>query len=181
LVIDNAGPVGRRNLSEQLEINDGVARGLLERLAEHNTINVTPTGVELSKKGKRQLQEIFRELSLKKIVPFDSLELTPGARAAGGRISKAYASDLTGVSQRDEAIKAGAMGAITVTVRDGKLRIPPDNKNIAQLAPGDNLRLLESFKPQENDVIVIGFARNPSRALAGMLAAIFSLHKPLRE
>ncbi len=178
VLIEQRAPIGRRLLSEELEIKDGVVRGLLERLAEQDIVRVATIGVELSGKGRKQLREILRELSVKKIVSFESLELAPGSLAVAAQVSQAYGPVLTGVSQRDESIKAGATGAITITAKDGKLRIPPDNKSVAELAPRDNNRFLAAFKPRDKDVIVIGFAEKHARALAGTLAAILSLEKP---
>jgi DNA-binding transcriptional regulator LsrR (DeoR family) len=175
LLIDQRAPIGRRTLSEELEIKDGIIRGLLERLAEQDVVKVTPYGVQLSKTGKEKLKAVLRDLSMKKMVQFENLQLAPGHKAVAAQISDAYCQTLTGVIQRDESIKAGANGAITITANQGKLRIPPDNKKVESLAPEDNRKLSESFVPRQNDVILIGFAETYGRALAGTVAAIFSL------
>ena len=89
----------------------------------------------------------------------------------------AYRPGMTGVPQRDEAIKAGAEGTITVAAMGRKLVIPPDNKNLADLAPMENARLREGFEPSDKDLVVIGFGKDQSRALAGALAAVLSLQE----
>lgn len=176
LLIDQRAPIGRRIISEELEIKDGIARGLLERLAEQNIVKVAPSGVQLSNIGEEKLKRILRDLSMKKIVQLENLQLAPGYVAVAAQISDAYAPKLTGVTQRDESIKAGAKGAITIVVKQGKLRIPPDNKKVESLAPRDNQSLLERFTLlNQDDVIILGFAETFGRALAGTVAAIFSL------
>ncbi len=93
----------------------------------------------------------------------------------GVHVLRRHVSGMTGITQRDEAIKAGAEGSITVAVVGGKLVIPPDNKNLAMLAPKENARLRNELKPSNNDLIIIGFGRDMSHALAGALAAVLSL------
>lgn len=177
VLIEREGPMGRRVLAHTLEINDGVARGLMERLAEHKLISVTGTGVRLSPNGKRSLHRFLKQLSVKKIFPLKESDLIKNGSAIGIHLARSYRPGITGISQRDEAIKAGAEGSVTIAVRDGKLTVPPDNKNLAQLAPRENARLKSEFKASDKDLIIIGFGRDSGRALAGALAAVFSLQQ----
>lgn len=177
LVIDREGPVGRRALASALQLNDGVVRGLLERLAESKMVKVTETGVQLSKIGKESLRKLLRKLSIKKIISLEQSDLVPANSAMGVHVSKAYRSGMTGIVQRDEAIKAGAEGSITVAVLGKKLAIPPDNKSIAELAPKENARLRDELEPMDKDLIIIGFGKDAGLALAGALAAVLSLQK----
>ncbi len=177
VLIDREGPLGRRALAQTLQINDGVARGLLERLAEKKLISVTETGVHLSSEGKKSLHKILKRLSLKKIFLLEESDLIKNGTAVGVHLVRVYRPGMTGIAQRDEAIKAGAEGSVTIAVRDGKLTIPPDNKDLADLAPRENARLKSEFKPSDRDLIIIGFGRDSARALAGALAAVFSLQQ----
>jgi uncharacterized protein DUF4443 len=169
--------LGRRVLAGALQLNDGVIRGLLERLAESRMVTVTETGVQLSKIGKESLRKLLRQLSIKKIISLEESDLVPTNSAMGILVSKAYRPGITGIVQRDEAIKAGAEGSITVAVLGKKLAIPPDNKSIAELAPKENARLRSELEPTDKDLIIIGFGKDPGRALAGALAAVLSLQK----
>jgi Domain of unknown function (DUF4443) len=164
-------------LASALQLNDGVIRGLLERLAESKMVTVTEIGVQLSKIGKENLRKLLRQLSIKKIISLEQSDLVPTNSAIGIHVSKAYRPGMTGIVQRDEAIKAGADGSITVAVLGKKLAIPPDNKSLAQLAPKENARLRNELEPRDTDLIIIGFGTDPERALAGALAAVFSLQK----
>jgi hypothetical protein len=167
--------VGRRAISEELATNDGVVRGLFERLAEQNLVEVGPAGVALSKKGKILLRKILKDLLVVQLGYFENLQLIPGQTAVVAHLSQSSATELNGIMQRDEAIKAGAHGAITLTVREGRLRIPPDGKTVESVAVRDNRKFLEVFKLEENDVIMIGFGDSTGQALAGTIAGIFSL------
>ena len=177
LLIDREGPLGRRALASALQLNDGVIRGLLERLAESKMVTVTETGVQLSKIGKENLRKLLRQLSIKKIISLEQSDLVPTNSAMGVHVSKGYRPGMTGIVQRDEAIKAGAEGSITVAVLGKKLAIPPDNKSIAELAPKENARLKNELEPRDKDLIIIGFGKDAGRALAGALAAVLSLQK----
>jgi len=140
-------------------------------------VTVTETGVRLSKIGKENLVRLLRQLSIKKIIPVEQSDLVTASSAMGVHVGKAYKPGMTGIVQRDEAIKAGAEGSITVAVLGKKLVIPPDNKSIAELAPKENARLRSELDTTDKDLIIIGFGMDPGRALAGALAAVLSLQK----
>src|SRR5438093_395651 len=178
VLIDEQGPVGRRALAQALQINDGVTRGLLERLAEQGLVEVGEgTGVKLSRQGRETLQRYLRQIAVRRIRKLDETELVPGKVSVGIHLAKRYRPGITGVLQRDEAIKVGAEGTLTIGVVNGKLSIPPDNKKVAELSPREDARIRELFRPSENDLVIIGFGKDANRALSGALAAVLSLEK----
>ena len=178
VLIDQEGPVGRRALAHALQINDGVTRGLLERLAEQGLVEVGEgTGVKLSKQGLETLQRYLKQIAVRKIKILDETELVPGKISVGVHLAKRNRPGITGVSQRDEAIKVGAEGTLTIAVVNGNLSIPPDNKKVVELSPREDARIRELFHPSENDLVIIGFGRDANRALSGALAAVLSLEK----
>jgi len=178
VLIDQEGPVGRRALAHALQVNDGVTRGLLERLAEQGLVEVGEgTGVKLSRQGRETLQRYLKQIAVRRIRKLDETELVPGKVSVGIHLAKRYRPGITGVLQRDEAIKVGAEGTLTIGVVNGKLSIPPDNKKVAELSPREDARIRELFHPSENDLVIIGFGKNANRALSGALAAVLSLEK----
>ncbi len=174
LLIKQEGPVGRRALAQALLINDGIARGLLERLAEQKIVSVTDAGAKLSSQGRTRLRTLLQEMSVQKILPISQTGLVPGKAAVAVHLANKYRLGITGIRQRDEAVKAGADGSIIIAVKQGKLVIPPDNRDTRDFAPADSTRLRKLFNPAENDLIVIGFSPDPRRALSGALAAALS-------
>src|SRR5437867_13259292 len=101
---------------------------------------VTVKGVQLSKLGKESPRKLLRQLSIKKIISIDQSDLVSANSVMGLHATKLYRPGMTGIVQRDDAIKAGVEGSITVAVLGKKLVIPLDNKRIAELAPKDNVR-----------------------------------------
>ncbi len=181
VLIDQEGPVGRRALAHALQINDGVTRGLLERLAEQGLVEVAEgTGVKLSTRGHDMLQKYLKDIALKKIKTLEPVDLVPGKTSVGIHLAKRYSSNISGLSQRDEAIKAGADGTLTIAMVHDNLVIPPDKKKVADLSRTDDSNLRNSFKLSENDLLIIGFGIDAKRALSGALAAVLSLEKSQR-
>jgi hypothetical protein len=177
VIIDQDGPVGRRALAHSLQIKDGVVRGLLERLAESKIASAKETGVQLSANGRKSLHRFLKQLSVKKIARLGESGLVGKSQGIGVHLGGAYRKGMTGVAQRDEAIKAGAEGSITVAVVGRRLVIPPDNKNIADLDSREDARLRGEFRLANKDLIIIGFGRDLALAQAGALAAVMSLQK----
>ena len=177
LLIDQDAPVGRRAMAQALEINDGLARGLFERLGEQGIVIVEKTGVRLSPQGKTRLHKLLTEMSILRIQPLDESNLVPGKLATAIHLTGKYRVGMTGIPQRDEAIKSGAHGSIIIGVLGGKLVIPPDNRDAAELSPGEDKRLRDLFDLSENDLIVIGFANSRTRSQSGALAAALSISK----
>src|SRR5215831_6686433 len=177
VLIDERAPVGRRTLAQELEITDGIVRGLLERLGEQGIIQVAPSGAVLTRRGKAGLQKELSELSVKKIHFLGESEFAPGKLATAIQLVGKYRQGMTGVPERDEAIKSGAHGSITIGVRGGRLVLPPDNQDVAKTSHLEDKRLREIFGISDNDLIIIGFAPNKSRSLIGALAVVEALAK----
>ena len=175
LIIDREGPLGRRALAQAVQINDGIARGLLERLGEQGIVKVNENGVSLSALGKTRLRSLLNQMAIKEIEPFDGSDLVPGKSATAIHLVGKYRRGMSGIPERDEAVKSGAQGLITIALHERKLVIPPDNRDIRELSPKEDTRLRRSFDLVENDLVVIGFALDARRALAGALAAAISM------
>ncbi len=175
ILIRREGPVGRRVLSHALRINDGVARGLLERLSDHKIITITENGASLSENGEKRLGTELESLSVKSIHELDETDLVPGKHAAGVCLANKYKHGLTGLKERDEAVRAGADGTITLAMLHGRLVMPPDNRDTRETSSTEDDRLRKLFRPLERDLLIIGFADDSRTALVGALAAAIAV------
>ena len=81
---------------------------------------------------------------------------------------------LSGIQQRDSAIKAGADGATTIVVKGGRMTVPPDC-DLDQEQPEDAKFLRSKFDIREGDVIIIGTAKNFDDAENGAVAAALDI------
>ena len=175
ILIHEKAPVGRRILAQELEISDGTVRGLQERLAEHGIIQVNKSGAVLTGQGTSRLRKHLSELNVIKMQFLDGCELVPGKSATAIQLTGKYRPGMTGVPQRDEAVRSGAQGSIIIGFRGGQLVLPPDNRDASEMSPKEDKRLRGIFDLSENDLIVIGFASNKPRSLSGALAAVLTI------
>lgn len=176
-MIRGEGPVGRRMLSQALRINDGVARGLLERLAEKDLIGIAENGASLSEAGRKRLDSELGLLGVRGIHELGITELVPGKFAVGVHLFGRYEMGLNGIRERDEAVRVGADGTITMAMLDGRLVVPPDNKDVRDMTRNEDSRLSRLFGLSEKDLLIIGFASDSRLALVGALAAVLALAK----
>jgi len=95
-----------------------------------------------------------------------------GKRSFVTVVRKACKKVKMGIEQRDEAIKIGGEGAITLIVKDGKLIFPGTgevaNENLAEI-------IKRLFKLNDCDVVIIGFAKQKNKAEEATLMAALSL------
>src|SRR5436309_13273676 len=97
------------------------------------------------------MQKYLKQKAVRKIKILDETELVPGKISVGADLSKRYRPGITGVSQRDEAIKAGAEGRLTIAVGNGNLSMPPGNKKVGELSPREDARSRALYHPCENE------------------------------
>ncbi len=166
-------PIGRNKLSKELSLGEGATRTLVERLREHGLILVGRRGCIFSKKGAKLWDNLHAVLPRK--IVLGKSELTLGTFDVA-LIVKGYGSRVgVGMEQRDAALLIGAKGATTLIFKNGKLVIPPDDRDVAEAFPTVYRKLRRSLEPEEGDVIVVGSADNLRRAEYGALTAALSL------
>ena len=158
--------ISRKELGERLGIGEGSTRTILDRLKERGLVTSSRGGHALTPKGKRFLGKI------PELVRIDAGDLTVGGvdvatvvRGAAGKVKR-------GIEQRDEAIKVGAQGVTVLVFKRGKLMFPDSFMGVKERLA---LLLVETLRPQEGDVIIIGSGRSKVEAERGAFAAARSL------
>ncbi len=76
--------------------------------------------------------------------------------------------------RRQETLLGGGQDRIDKQHKDGKLTVPPEQRNLEMDFPKIYRKLMESLSPQEGDVIVVGSADTMGKAEYGALAAALS-------
>ncbi len=177
IMIGREQPLGRYELCEKMSIGEGSVRTLLKRLTEADYIEPEgKQGQRLTSKGQRLFNEISEDIPIGLMLNVRRLVMYEYAYANLVREKAAKVSD--GVRQRDEAIIQGGYGkagATTLIQRNIRLVMPPDDFHMLSTYEDETLLIIESLRPQNNDVVVIGSANDPSLAREVSMAAVMTL------
>lgn len=166
-LLDEEGPIGRKRLSDMLEVGEGRMRTILSDLKDSNLVDSSPTGHTLTESGERELEK-----RAKKFLEVQTGDLTVGERDIATIVRKSADEIDLGIEERDEAIRAGADGATILVFSEGKFKLLGEP---IDFEPETEKRLLDVFQPEEEDVVVIGTADNKVDAERGALAVAMSL------
>lgn len=166
-------PIGRIKLAEELKLGPGAIRTLIERLRAVELIIVSKTGCALTSKGLdfwKEYKSIFEEKTEigQNELAIASYNFAILVKNFGHKIK-------SGIEQRDAAIVAGAKGATTIVMKHGRLLIPAVSEDLNRDFPQAAVQISNLLKPQENDVVIIASADEPSKAEYGVLAAAWTL------
>jgi predicted transcriptional regulator len=166
-VIDKQGPIGRKALADALQIGEGSIRTILEKMAREGSIENTRMGTVITKKGRRKFENSGIE-----VAQVDLQDLTLGKHNCAVLIKAMGFKVKMGCEQRDEAVRAGAVGATTLIVKSDRMVFPGDEDfpDQAQVAP-----LRTVFKIEDNDVIIVGSAFSYDAAEKGAVTAALAL------
>ncbi|WP_297499883.1 DUF4443 domain-containing protein [Thermococcus sp.] len=150
-------PVGRKTISEILELGEGSVRTLLRKLSALGLIESSQRGHTLSEKGRSIAEKISKHFS----------EAIESGRIEG---KPAYTllvrdpGDFKSIELRDEAIRFHARGALLLVVRDGRTVFPEDGRPLSEAMP-ELAKELEGMPLEEGALIVVTWAESPARAL----------------
>ena len=165
--------VGRSKLAEQLNVGEGAVRTILSRLVGAGLMTASKAGCALTVEGLRVWQGF--EKVFPRRVEFLRTELAPSefnyaflVKGSGGKVG-------SGIEQRDAAIVAGALRALVIVFRSGRLRIESVSDDIEEAFPKAASQILRHLKPQDDDVIVIAGGDTALKAMHGAFAASWSL------
>jgi predicted transcriptional regulator len=174
-VIGAGKGVGRTRLSEMLGLGGGATRTLVRHLKNEGLIEVSKSGIVLSKSGEKVFSNLRSKISEEMEIPKSPLTVGPFNVAI--LVRNAAGSVKYGVEQRDAAIKVGALGATTLIFSRNKLTMPGVSEDIFQEIQPIHDALISKLKPRENDAIIIGSADEKRVAELGAKTAALELLK----
>jgi predicted transcriptional regulator len=165
--------VGRGKLASLLNMGQGEVRTLIRRLREEELIVIGTSGCELTNEGREEYNSIMKIVPWSANVSAERLGIGPHCWAAivRGRSKKVR----LGIEQRDAAIRAGALGAVTVIFASGRFRIPSEWTDCEKVSPGEPWESIRKFQPKEGDVVIISGADDPLTAEYGGWAGVLTL------
>ena len=145
-------------------------RTLIRRLKALDLIETTRGGMSLTLIGESLLNELNGVI---KTADFPSMPITVGVANFAVPIKGAAASKVKrGIEQRDAAIIAGAQGATSLVMQDGRLRMPGMEETLD--AEIESI-IHERMEIVEGDVLIIGSSNDSFLAEIGAKSAALML------
>ena len=166
-VISKEGPIGRKALADVLKIGEGSTRTILDKMMKEGSIESSRLGITITDRGRRKL-----DTSGIDVRQVDLSDLTLGKFNCAVLIRGMASRVRMGCEQRDEAVRAGAVGATTLVVEKGRIVFPGDEEFPEQILVAP---LRNYFRMDDGDVIVIGSAFSYEAAERGAVTAALSL------
>ena len=175
-IIEEEGPIGRYALAARLRLGEGVVKALLAELSVRGLVEPhRGVGCTLTELGKVELYRLLRSWRVKELKRLDPPALSMGRFEVAALVDGASDKVRLGLEQRDEAVKVGAKGALTLVYRGGRLVIPGVSKSLEEESPELARRLESMFKLEEGDVVVICSADDRWVAEEAALASSLTL------
>lgn len=176
-LIKNNGHVGRDLLCKELLLGEGSIKTLVKHLKMHGLVQTSNGGTTLTNKGMKICSELVSSLSSETSLPVCSVAI--GKFNYAVLLKELGFAIKSGIEQRDAAIKIGGTGATTLLFKDDKFTMPNGTAIYDSLRKEPHIRrlLIESLKPEEGDVVIIGSADNNEKTaeLAAKNAAILTI------
>lgn len=166
--------IGRYTLKNILNLSEGVIRSLLKDLSKKNLLKASKAGSELTLKGKEFFKKIIKSSGIINIKEFKELKIISNKYCFGIHV-KSPKKIFSELEIRDEAVKKGAKGAITMIFKNNKLGIPSLSKKIIKTYSEELKNIESSFSLNEGDIIILSFGDDKWRTLEGGISATISL------
>ncbi|MCW4009845.1 MAG: DUF4443 domain-containing protein [Candidatus Bathyarchaeota archaeon] len=165
--------VGRNRLAEHLNVGEGAIRTIVRRFVEADLMTTSQMGCCLSVKGLNLWRGFESVFPLR--AEFLQTELTPCEHNYAFLVRGCSCSVGSGIEQRDAAVMAGAIRALIIVFRNGRLRIESVSEDIGDVFPDAASQILQELNPQDNDIIVVAGGDTSLNAKRGAFAASWSL------
>lgn len=177
IMIGREQPLGRYELCGKMSIGEGSVRTLLKRLTEADYIEPEgKQGQKLTVKGHRLFDEVSEDVPIG--LSLDVRQLVMYDYAFANLVKQKAPKVSDGIRQRDEAIIQGGYGkagASTLIQKNVRLVMPPDDFHILLEYEDETLLIIESLRPEDGDVVVIGSADDPNLAREVAMASVMTL------
>ena len=155
-LMEKHGRISRALLMDELNLGEGSIKTLVKHLKMQELIETSNAGMWFTEKGERIYSKISDSIPKEMDIPSCSLGL---GRYNHVVLLKGLEPEIgSGMEQRDDAIRMGAVGATILLYKDGKLLLPGLNQDSFRKDPNIRKMILEKLKPENNDVIIIGSA-----------------------
>lgn len=155
-LMETHGKISRSLLTAELCLGEGAVKTLVKHLKMYHLVETSKRGMWMSDKGSRLFSKLKQVLPSEVEIPkcsfaswkFNHAVLVKGLESGIG----------SGIEQRDDAIKSGALGATTLIFKNGKFFMAGRNQDFLKSEQNIQKTMLRVLSPEDNDVIIIGGA-----------------------
>jgi len=177
LLLKFEGPIGRYSLKEMLGLSEreGVVKSMLSDLHRGGYISSGRPGSRLTVKGEKLLEQRLKAHSIIDVKHLSLQPLETGPTSFIVHLRGRAEAIISGMNERDAAVRAGALGATVLTFKNGMLSVPTVYNNLTSKYPDLAKRIYGSFSLADGDALIVASAENRWRALEGVLAAATAL------
>ncbi|VVB67737.1 Uncharacterised protein [Candidatus Norongarragalina meridionalis] len=155
------GRKSRGSLSKELGIGEGSVRTIIAFLRRVGMLEIRRRGCALTRKGSAEIAS----LGIKDAHRVSATGLSDNRKAFGIVMKK---REPAGLAWRDAAVKAGAEGATTLRVKNGKLDAGVPG---FRMRASDAEKIMAALDADEGDAIILGFGASLLDAERGAWAA----------
>jgi len=174
MTIGNAGAIGRQALAKSSGLGEGSMRTVLKKFRQMRYVAADTTGCHLTNSGKELYQDISKKLT--PVLALQTSTLVVGSSQVAVLVRNGAGSVGSGIEQRDSSVRAGAAGATTYVIREGRFVIPGGSADCENDFPGKIWPILrDELKPKDGDAVIVCGAHNGGTAKLGVLSAALTL------
>ena len=154
LYLSNQKYVSRARFCQELKIGEGAVRTLISHLKEQGLVDSIRAGTFLTDKGKRFARKFCTVMPTQTFLT--KCCLTNGKHNCAILLKGKHADGIgNGMLQRDFAILYGASDSLTLIFRDGEFVFSGDHMRCFEDESEIRDDLIESLKPESDDVVII--------------------------
>jgi hypothetical protein len=166
--------ISRTLIMQELDLGEGSVKTLVRHMKTSGLVENSNAGMWLTNKGKTMYAKLHISIPKEMNIPKCSVALGKFNYAI---LLKDMAYTIrSGIEQRDAAIKAGAVGATTLILRNDRLVLPGTEEDLMRNDPKIHSMITENLSPEENDVIIIGSSQSKKIAeMAAKSAALYTI------
>lgn len=165
--------IGRNTLARKLQVGEGTIRTIVYRLKKDGLIETSKKGCNLTNKGQTMWKQF--EAFFPRRTEIEKTELTNAEDNYAFLVKNSGSNVRSGIEQRDAAIVAGAKIAVIIVSKQGHLTIESVSNRVEKRFPEAADKILKTFHPENNDVIVLVGASTLWKAKHGAFAASWTL------
>lgn len=173
-MMENDKKISRSLIMQELGLGEGSVKTLVKHMKRYDLVENSNSGMWLTNKGKTIYAKLH--ISIPKEIDIPKCSVVLGKFNHAVLLKEMAYNIRSGIEQRDEAIKTGAVGATTLIFRNQRFVLPGTGEDLMRNDQKVHSWLIEKLSPQENDVIIIGSSHNKKIAeMAAKSAALYTI------